>query len=235
MCPVQLWAAPRARLAASVPSGAVTVMVRECVSSHSPDHGTVGDVGRVAVGDRSGAGRHPHRITHRVGVLDQVVGEFCRRPSVRQGGLDGRLETTSLAGAQRPRFGDSSRCAPRHRLVRMGIQLMDSRGPAVGPPEGPTLDTDPVPQWDGGRFAAGPGGPGSDGGSQIGTGGSRIGTVRKMWCQGVIQVVASRALRPGVVELGWRLMKPTRFQVSQARRTVLLPALDSAIRVRIEG
>jgi hypothetical protein len=33
---------------------------------------------------------HPRRMTRPVGVLDQLIGEVGRGPSVRQGGLDGR-------------------------------------------------------------------------------------------------------------------------------------------------
>ena len=52
-----------------------------------------------------------------------------------------------------------------------------------------------------------------DRGSQIGTGGSRIGTRRKVWCKGVIQIVAGRASRAGVVELWTPADEATRFQI----------------------
>lgn len=50
-------------------------------------------------------GEHPHRITRSAGVSDQVVGEIRGPPSVRQGGLDGRVQTTGLTAVQLPRFG----------------------------------------------------------------------------------------------------------------------------------
>jgi len=42
-----------------------------------------------------------------------------------------------------------------------GDSIDGFKGSRCGTPGGFRSDTVPVPQWDGGRFAAGPGGPGS--------------------------------------------------------------------------
>jgi len=46
-----------------------------------------------------------------------------------------------------------------------------------------------------------------------------------MWCRGVIQVVASRASRPGVVELWTSTDEATRFQVSECAQDRASPGM----------
>ena len=188
--------------------GSVTVMVRECASSHSPHHGTVADVGRVTRRDRSAAGRAPAPDhAPRSGFwtrcsVRSTAGHPCARADSTAG-----TRLSGLAGASASTLRSlPPRSQRRHRSLRMGIQLVDSSGPAVGPPGGAAL-TPSLSRLGTGRVSN------RDPGVSDRDGGSRIGTRRKVWCKGVIQIVAGRASRAGVVELWTPADEATRFQI----------------------
>jgi hypothetical protein len=173
-------------------------MVRECVSSHSPHHGTVGGCRSCSCG-RS----------------------FRRRASTRTGSLTGlgfwiRWSVSSAAGHPCAKADSTAACrlrASRMLSVHASVTASKIRAAASLGSDGDSIDG-----FKGSRC-------GTPGGSQIGTGGSRIGTVRKMWRQGVIQVVACRALRPGVVELWTATDEATRFQVFECAQDRASPGI----------
>lgn len=163
MCPVQLWAAPRAKLR------------------------SFGSVGRS---DGDGARVRVFAFTtprHGWGCRSCSCGRsFRRRASTRTGSRTGlgfwiRWSVSSAAG--HPCAKADSTAAWRLRASRVpsvhasvtaskmraaaslgsdGDSIDGFKGSRCGTPGGSHSDTVPVPQWDGGRFAAGPsGGPGS--------------------------------------------------------------------------
>ena len=200
----------------------VTVIVRDCSSSHSPHHAMVG--GQVVWArpvDPRAVEPGPARAFGRRGDCAKYGGPGFRGSIRRLARI--RCQVSGL----RHRVGRSSRDpAEMSTLVAsvpgsVGGSDGGFKGCRSGTPVGLRLD--------------GPRPPVETGPVSIGTGGSQIGTGCQMRCLGMIQVVAGGPLSSGIVELWPSCDKAAASNSFSARMTVLRPAPDSAMSVRIDG